>query len=94
MPVIKVEHLTKDFGSGRGIFDVNLEVNEGEVLGFLGPNGAGKTTTIRHLLGFTKPDKGNSYIFDEDTKKHLLKLKRFAIQKERLLKSISKVVLI
>ena len=70
MPVIKVEHLTKDFGSGRGIFDVNLEVNEGEVLGFLGPNGAGKTTTIRHLLGFTKPDKGNSYIFDKDTKKH------------------------
>lgn len=70
MPVIKIEHLTKDFGSGRGIFDVNLEVNEGEVLGFLGPNGAGKTTTIRHLLGFTKPDKGNSYIFDKDTKKH------------------------
>lgn len=70
MPVIKIEHLTKDFGSGRGIFDVNLEVNEGEVLGFLGPNGAGKTTTIRHILGFTKPDKGNSYIFDKDTKKH------------------------
>lgn len=58
MAVLKVEHLTKDFGHGRGIFDVNFEINKGEVLGFLGPNGAGKSTTIRHLMGFTKPGQG------------------------------------
>lgn len=68
MSVIKVEQLTKDFGHGRGIFDVNFEVNEGEVFGFLGPNGAGKTTTIRHLLGFTQPDKGQTKIFGRKTK--------------------------
>lgn len=56
---LKVEHLTKDFGHGRGIFDVNFEIEPGEVFGFLGPNGAGKTTTIRHIMGFTKPGSGS-----------------------------------
>ena len=59
---ITIEQLTKDFGHGRGIFDINLYVRRGEVLGFLGPNGAGKTTTIRHLMGFTKPGKGRAEI--------------------------------
>jgi ABC-2 type transport system ATP-binding protein len=58
MAVLKVLHLYKDYGNGRGVFDVSFEVNEGEVFGFLGPNGAGKTTTIRHLMGFSKPDSG------------------------------------
>lgn len=52
MSVIEVEHLTKDYGSGRGVFDVSFHVDSGEVFGFLGPNGAGKSTTIRHLMGF------------------------------------------
>ena len=65
MEVIKVEDLTKDYGSGRGIFDVSFHVDEGEVFGFLGPNGAGKSTTIRHLMGFSKPDKGNCKIFNQ-----------------------------
>ena len=55
MPEIEVSHLTKDYGSGRGVFDVSLEVERGECFGFLGPNGAGKTTTIRHLMGFSRP---------------------------------------
>src|ERR1035437_3259778 len=46
--------LTKDYGSGHGLFDLDLEVAEGEVFGFLGPNGAGKTTTIRLLMGDRK----------------------------------------
>ncbi|SCJ88529.1 Uncharacterized ABC transporter ATP-binding protein YbhF [uncultured Eubacterium sp.] len=58
MSVIEVSRLTKDYGSGKGIFDVNLDVEQGEIFGFLGPNGAGKTTTIRNLLGFIKPDDG------------------------------------
>lgn len=62
MGVIQIEHLTKDFGYGRGIFDVSLEVEKGEVYGFLGPNGAGKSTTIRHIMGFTKADTGTIFV--------------------------------
>lgn len=54
--VIEVKNLTKDYGSGRGVFDVNFVVKKGEVFGFLGPNGAGKSITIRHLMGFSKLD--------------------------------------
>ncbi|MCL2846460.1 MAG: ATP-binding cassette domain-containing protein [Firmicutes bacterium] len=64
--VIRVTNLTKDFGSGRGVFDVSFEVKRGEVFGFLGPNGAGKSTTIRHLLGFTKPHGGKTEIMGLD----------------------------
>lgn len=66
MSVIRVENMTKDFGHGRGIFNVDFQVGKGEVLGFLGPNGAGKTTTIRHLLGFTQPSKGTAKIMGLD----------------------------
>lgn len=63
---LKVEHLTKDFGHGRGIFDVSFEIHPGEVFGFLGPNGAGKTTTIRHITGFTKPGSGSVSVLGLD----------------------------
>jgi ABC-type multidrug transport system ATPase subunit len=53
--IINVHNLTKDYGSNRGIFGVNLQVKKGEVYGYLGPNGAGKTTTIRHIMGFQHP---------------------------------------
>ncbi len=66
MSVIEVRHVTKDYGHGRGIFDVSFEIAEGEVFGFLGPNGAGKTTTIRHLMGFSKPQEGELYINGKD----------------------------
>lgn len=58
MQMIQVDHLTKDYGFGRGVFDVSFGVEQGEVFGFLGPNGAGKTTTIRHIMGFSKPQEG------------------------------------
>lgn len=67
MSVINVQNLTKDYGSGRGVFDVSFSVQEGEVFGFLGPNGAGKSTTIRHLMGFSKPQSGKTEIFGKDT---------------------------
>lgn len=58
MNVITINTLTKNYGSGRGVFDLSFDVAEGEVFGFLGPNGAGKTTAIRHLMGFLSPDSG------------------------------------
>ena len=60
--IIEVEHLTRDYGGGRGVFDVSFQVAAGEVFGFLGPNGAGKTTTIRHLMGFLKAKEGGCRI--------------------------------
>ena len=56
--VIDVEHLTKNYGYGRGVFDVSIKVHKGECYGYLGPNGAGKSTTIRHIMGFSKPQEG------------------------------------
>ncbi|MCL2621640.1 MAG: ATP-binding cassette domain-containing protein, partial [Firmicutes bacterium] len=70
MEVIKINNLTKDYGEGRGIFDISFSVNKGEVFGFLGPNGAGKTTAIRHLLGFSKAQKGTCTILDIDCWQH------------------------
>lgn len=67
MKEIEVNHFTKDYGSGRGVFDVSFEVNKGEVFGFLGPNGAGKSTTIRHLMGFSKPQNGTTKILGLDS---------------------------
>ena len=61
--VIETEQLTKHYGSHRGIIDVDLAVQPGEVFGFLGPNGAGKTTTIRILLDLIRPSSGHARVF-------------------------------
>ena len=58
MSVIECNKLTKDFGEGRGIFDIDLKIEKGEMVGFVGTNGSGKTTTIRNMLGFLKPTSG------------------------------------
>ena len=62
MSVIKLNGLTKDYGEGRGIFDVNLNIEQGEMVGFVGTNGSGKTTTIRNVLGFIKPTSGTAEV--------------------------------
>ena len=62
MNAINVQNLTRDYGLGKGIFDVSIQVEKGLIFGFLGPNGAGKTTTIRHLMGFIKPKAGSCQI--------------------------------
>jgi ABC-2 type transport system ATP-binding protein len=61
--LIKTDKLTKSYGTHRGIVDVDLEVNEGEIFGFLGPNGAGKTTTIRTVLDLIRPTSGKAFVF-------------------------------
>lgn len=62
METIEIKDLTKDYGSGRGVFDINLTIKKGEMIGFVGTNGSGKTTTIRSLMGFIKPTNGHVYV--------------------------------
>lgn len=75
--MIKTVGLTKKFGKDRGVFDVNLEVEQGTIYGFVGPNGAGKTTTIKILCGLLAPDQGKATIADlEVTPRNLARIKR------------------
>ena len=69
MHVIETERLTKRYGTHRGVIDVDLVVEQGEVFGFLGPNGAGKTTTIRVLLDHIRPTSGTATVFGIETSK-------------------------
>lgn len=62
METIELKHLTKDYGEGKGIFDIDLTIKKGEMIGFVGTNGSGKTTTIRNMLGFVKPTSGKAYV--------------------------------
>ncbi|MGI8564393.1 MAG: ATP-binding cassette domain-containing protein [Candidatus Dormibacter sp.] len=73
---IRTDALTKDYGAGRGLFDLGLEVAEGEVFGYLGPNGAGKTTTIRLLMGLARPTRGSATIFGLDCQSQAVEVKR------------------
>ncbi|OXM16360.1 ABC transporter ATP-binding protein [Paenibacillus herberti] len=59
MSYIEIKNLTKDYGHGKGVFNLDLTIEKGEVFGFVGTNGAGKTTTIRHMMGFLKPQSGS-----------------------------------
>ena len=76
MAYIEIKNLTKDYGKGRGIFDLSLEVEKGEVYGFVGTNGAGKTTTIRHMMGFIRPGSGQVTINGLDALRNSAELKR------------------
>lgn len=75
MNAIEMKNLSKNYGSSRGISDVSLKVERGEVFGFIGPNGAGKSTTIRTLLGLLQPTSGTALLFGEDAirRGHLLR---------------------
>jgi ABC-2 type transport system ATP-binding protein len=66
MSIIEINKLTKYYGKARGIIDVSLNVEEGEIFGFIGPNGAGKSTTIRLLCALIYPSGGEAKIFGKD----------------------------
>lgn len=68
--VIEIKNLTKDYGEGRGIFDINLDIKKGEMIGFVGTNGSGKTTTIRNILGFIKPTAGSVKVYGLESWEH------------------------
>jgi len=74
--MIKVENLTKIFGTKRAVDGVSFTVGRGEVLGFLGPNGAGKSTTMRMLTGFLPPSSGKVTVGGYDLAEHPIPAKR------------------
>lgn len=69
MNAIETNHLTKFYGSARGIEDLELTVEQGDFFGFIGPNGAGKSTTIRTLLGLISPTSGDARVLGLDIRK-------------------------
>ena len=73
---IRAEGLSKDYGSGNGLFDLDLEIDRGEVFGFLGPNGAGKSTTMRLLLDLIRPTAGTVRLLGLDSRRDSLAIRR------------------
>jgi ABC-2 type transport system ATP-binding protein len=73
---IRTEGLSKRYGDVDALKDLDLEVAEGEVVGYLGPNGAGKTTTIRLLLGLIRPTAGRAEIFGLDCQRQAVEAHR------------------
>ena len=64
VPALRIERLSKRFGTTDAVVDLSLIVRHGEVFGFLGPNGAGKSTTVRMVLGLLRPTSGAAWVFD------------------------------
>ena len=63
---LRTEHLVKKYGQRTVVNDVNIEVEQGEIVGLLGPNGAGKTTTFYMVVGLIKPYSGMVFLDDEN----------------------------
>ena len=70
MSVIEIKDLTKDYGNNQGIFNINLNIEQGEMIGFVGTNGSGKTTTIRNIMGFIKPTSGQVLVNNKSSWEH------------------------
>jgi ABC-2 type transport system ATP-binding protein len=74
--IIQTSNLTKFYGKSRGIENVSITVNKGDIFGFLGPNGAGKSTTIRTLLDFIRPTGGNATVFGLDSRRDSVAIRK------------------
>lgn len=74
--MIHVENLTKYYDRFCAVDQINIEINQGEILGLLGPNGAGKTTTLKMLTGYFKPSMGTIRVNDYDIETNPLEIKQ------------------
>ena len=74
--MLRIEHLTKSYGSKKAVDDLTLHIRPGEIYGFIGHNGAGKTTTIKACCGIMSFDEGEIYIDGKNVKTQPLECKR------------------
>src|SRR4030042_535707 len=74
--ILKIEGLTKDYGSIKAVDHVSFSINSGKIVGLLGPNGAGKTTTINMILGILDPTQGSIEIFGKSLKDNRSKISK------------------
>ena len=75
--MIRIEHLNRDFGGGRGVHDLSMTIPKGKIFGYIGPNGAGKSTTIKILCGLYRQSSGQAFIDGlEVTPQNAAKIKR------------------
>lgn len=74
--MLKIEKLTKTYGTKKAVDDLSLHIHSGEIYGFIGHNGAGKTTTIKSCCGIIKPDSGKIYIDGISVSENPLECKR------------------
>lgn len=65
-PALELSHVTKSYGTSRGIENISLTISQGEIFGFLGPNGAGKSTTINTILDLLRPNSGTIEVLGLD----------------------------
>ncbi len=70
MPILSIDHLSKNYGRIRALNNVNFSVPEGSVFGILGPNGSGKTTLLGTMMDILKPTSGTYRLFDEVPTEH------------------------
>ncbi len=64
--MIRIDSLSKDFGSVKAVRSISFSLNDGEIVGFLGANGAGKSTTLKMMTGYLTPTAGNVYVDDQN----------------------------
>ncbi|GAQ95591.1 ABC-2 type transport system ATP-binding protein [Thermodesulfovibrio aggregans] len=74
--MIKLENISKSYGSVKALESLSFEIRRGEIFGLLGPNGAGKTTTVKILTTLTKPDKGECFIDGIDVVNNSFEIKK------------------
>ena len=74
--MIRLQNLTKDYGSLRAVDQISFEINEGEILGFLGPNGAGKTTTLKMITCYLSPTSGDIEVEDMNIHEEQIEIKK------------------
>ena len=74
--MLRIEHLTKEYGDKKAVDDLSLHISPGEIYGFIGHNGAGKTTTLKSVVGILQFEKGEIYVDGKSIKTNPLECKR------------------
>ncbi len=74
--LLEIKHLKKYYGNSRGVEDVSIRLDKGDIYGFIGPNGAGKSTTIRTILGLLNKNNGMVYIDDKEFDRNDISIKK------------------